>query len=80
MEDKDTYYTSAGSSLLEAEKHFIPCIGKGSRWIKRPPWLNSVLLSLLETRERHTRDGKGNEYLVEATRASLQGMQRCSYK
>lgn len=66
MEDKGTSYSSAGSSLLEAQKHFIPCKGKGSRWIKRLPWLNSVLLSLLKTRERHIRDGKVNEYLVRA--------------
>lgn len=68
MEDKGANYTGARSSLLEAQKHFIPLKGKGSRRIKRPPWLNSVLLSLLKTRERHTRDGKVDEYLVRATR------------
>lgn len=66
MEDKGANYTSAGSSLLEAQKHFIPF--KGSRRIKRHPWLNSVLLSLLKTRERHMRDGKVDEYLVRTTR------------
>lgn len=69
MEDKGTNCTSAESSLLEAQKHFIPCKGKGNRWVKRPPWLNCMLLSLLKTRERHTRDGKVDEYLVRATRA-----------
>jgi len=35
---------------LEAQKQFVPFKGEGSRWSKRPPWLNCELLSLLKTK------------------------------
>ena len=37
-------------SLLEAQNQLILFKSKGSRWSKRPPWLNCKLLSLLKTK------------------------------
>ena len=46
------------NSLLEAQSQFIlyKGKGKGSKWSKRPPWLNHDLLGLLKSkREAHQR-------------------------
>lgn len=55
MEDKGTNYTSAGSSLLEAQNISFPVKVRQVGGSRRPPWLNSVLLSLLKTREAYQR-------------------------
>lgn len=38
--------------FLEKQNQFISSKSKGSRWGKRPPWLNCKLLSLLKTKRK----------------------------